>query len=232
MRRIIDKFSHASILYVVVAMVILGVTSTCGNEAEGESVPRSPVQITNVIQLQRLADLNERFVASIELVGVVWWSSDAEGRVILQDDSGVAQLELDLPCQMPRQGDQLRLQGTSTVEKAAGVIKLATVPVVENDGFHEATEQSGRVYLKTGRHPVRVDWFNRTGKYELEVLYEGSNLPRQKIPDSVLFRSSIDAADGVTNFVNGLNYRCCEGTWWNLLPNLCHLAVRPRRRGQ
>ncbi len=224
MRRITDNFSHVFFLCVVVAMFIFGAT-TFGNTAEGESVFQLPVQISNVVELCRLADSNQRFVASIHMEGVVWWSSDAEGSVILQDDTGAAQLELELSCQMPRQGKRLSLQGACTVEKTTDAIKLAGVPVVENDGFHVATEQSGRVYLKAGRYPVRVDWFNRTGQYELEVFYEGPGLPRQKIPDSALYRVRFDPADGVTNFVHGLNYRCCEGAWWNLLPNLCHLAA-------
>jgi len=223
MWRLCNTVFPLSCLCAVITAAILDVTPVFGNVVE--SPLESSLQITNVMQLQRLANSNQRFIASIHVEGVVWWSSDAEGRVILRDDSGVAQLELDLPCQMPRQGDRLSLQGTCTVEKTAGAIGLASVPVVENDGFHVATEQSGRVYLKIGQHPVRVDWFNRTGPYELEVFYEGPGLPRQKIPDSTLFRARIDVADGVTNLVNGLNYRCCEGTWWNLLPNLCHLAA-------
>jgi signal transduction histidine kinase len=206
-------------------VAIIGATPVFGNIAE--SSPSFSLQITNVLQLRQLADSNQIIVASVCLEGAVWWSSDDDGCVILQDDTGVAQLELDLPCRLPRQGERLNLQGACTVVKTTDAIKLASLPVVENDGIHVATEQSGRMFLKAGMHPIRIDWFNRTGLYELGAFYEGPNLPRQKIPDAALFRAKVDPANGATNFVKGLNYRCCEGMWWGQLPNLSHLpAVR------
>ena len=227
MWRLRNNVLRISCLCVATTVAILGVKPVFGNVAE--TPLEFSLQITNVMQLRQLADSNQRFVAAVRLEGAVWWSSDAEGRVILEDDTGVAQLELDLPCRLPRQGERLSLQGAGTVIKTTDAIKLASIPVVENDGIHVATEQSGRIFLKAGMHPIRVDWFNRTGLYELEAFYEGPDLPRQKIPDSALFRASVPSADGVTNFVNGLNYRCCEGMWWGMLPNLSHLP--PVRSG-
>src|SRR5208282_2307869 len=110
-------------------VAILGVTRVFGNVAK--SPLEFSLQITNIMQLRQLADSNQRFVAGMRLEGVVWWSSDAEGRVILQDDTGVAQLELDLPCRLPRQGERLSLQGAGTVVKTTDAIKLASIPVVE-----------------------------------------------------------------------------------------------------
>jgi len=225
MWRLCNNVLRISCLCAASTVAIWGVKPVFGNVAE--SPLEFSLQITNVMQLRQLADSSPRLVAAVSLEGAVWWSSDAEGRVILQDDTGVAQLELDLPCRLPRQGERLSLQGACTVVKTTDAIKLASIPVVENDGIHVATEQSGRIFLKAGMHPIRVDWFNRTGLYELEAFYEGPELPRQKIPDSALFRAVVHSADGVTNFVNGLSYRCCEGMWWGLLPNLSHLpAVR------
>jgi len=204
-------------------VTIMGIALGFANAAE--SPLKSSLQITNVMQLRQAADSNQMFAATVCLEGTVWWSSEGEGRVILQDETGAAQLELDLPCRLPRQGERLNLQGACTVAKTTDVIKLASIPVVDNDGIHVATGQSGRIFLKAGMHPIRVDWFNRTGLYELEVFYEGPALPRQQIPDSALFRAVVRAADGITNFVNGLSYRCCEGMWWGLLPNLSHLSA-------
>ena len=82
-------------------------------------------------------------------------------------------------------------------------------PVVDDDGIHTMIEKSGAVYLQAGRRPIRVDWFNGLEKYGLEVSYQGPALPRQRIPDSALFRVQTDAT-GATNFVNGLNYACYE----------------------
>ena len=223
MWRLCNYFMRVFWLSAAAMLAVVVVTPVFGNVAE--SSPLSSFQITNVMQLRQLADSNQMIVASVSLEGAVWWSSADEGCVILQDETGVARLELDLPCRLPRQGERLSLQGACTVVKTTDAIKLASIPVVENDGIHAATEQSGRVFLNAGMHPIRVDWFNRTGLYELEAFYEGPKLPRQKIPNAALFRAVIDPASGSTNFVQGLDYRCCEGMWWGQLPNLNHLAA-------
>jgi signal transduction histidine kinase len=200
-------------------VILVVVNQTSGNAAEPAS------SITNLIQLSQMVDTEQAFVGSINIEGTVWWSSESEGRVILNDDSGTVQVELDFPCQMPLQGARVSLAGKCTMVKNRDVIKLSSIPVVENDGLHPMTEKSGDIYLEVGLHPIHVGWFNRTDKFGLEVAYEGPNIPRQKIPDGVLFRSQFDPEKGVTNLINGLNYRCCEGLWWSWMPNLYHLPT-------
>ncbi len=203
---------------IAAGLMILGVVNDASGGADG-SLPA----ITNLLQLNQTVNSGQAFVRSLNLEVTVWWSSDAEGRVIVHDDSGAAQLELDLLCPMPHQGDRVSLTGNCLAVKTRDVIRLSGVPVVDNDGLHVATEQSGSIYLKAGWQPIRVAWFNRTDKYALEVDYAGPDLPRQRIPDSALFRATLDPVNGTTNFVNGLDYRCCEGLWWSRLPNLDHL---------
>jgi hexosaminidase len=60
--------------------------------------------------------------------------------------------------------------------------------VVENDGLHAASEKSGQVILKTGKHPIRVEFFQSGGGRALEVSYEGPDLAKQVIPASALWR--------------------------------------------
>jgi len=110
MRRLCKHVLPTFCLCVATAVVILRVTPVRGNITE--SPPTLSLQITNVMQLRELADANQRLVASVHMEGDVWWSSDAEGRLILHDDTGTGQLELDIPCQLPRQGERLSLQGT------------------------------------------------------------------------------------------------------------------------
>jgi signal transduction histidine kinase len=196
-----------------------------GLTATGGRAVVSAAPITNLLQLGRAAQAQPRLVGSVALEGTVWWSSAAAGRILLQADSSVAQLELALPDPMPQQGTRLRLEGECLVAKTRGAIKLSAIPVVDNDGLHGAAERSGSVYLPVGRHPIRVAWFNRAEHSELAVAYEGPDLPRQTIPAAVLFRAQVDRATGATNYVPGLDYRCCEGLWWSQLPNLAHLAV-------
>ncbi|TAH37235.1 MAG: hypothetical protein EYC70_09660 [Planctomycetota bacterium] len=41
--------------------------------------------------------------------------------------------------------------------------------VVDNDGLHSPAEKRGQIALGRGWHPIRVEWFNKTGGYELAV---------------------------------------------------------------
>jgi signal transduction histidine kinase len=85
------------------------------------------------------------------------------------------------------------------------------------------TERSGTAYLSAGLNPLRVDWFNGVEKYGLKVEYQGPALARQPIPDSTLFRMPTGAAAGISNLVNGLDYRCYEATG-EVLPDFARLA--------
>jgi hypothetical protein len=168
---------------------------------------------TNVLQISRLASENSRLSYAIRLEGAVWWASPAQGRFVLKDASGAAELEMDLGNRAIQPGQQVRLEGNGTIaRKGAGFRLGARGAVVDNNGIHDMAEKSGMVYLPAGRQPLRVDWFNGVEKYGLEVEYEGPGLPRQKIPDHALFRIETNIAGGTSQFVNGLDYRCCEAT--------------------
>ncbi len=181
--------------------------------------------VTSLAQLKQLVREDMSRVAAVRIEGTVWWSSEDEGRIILKDETAVLQLELDLPCAMPNLGDRLLLEGDCSFVKTRDYIKLSGVPVVENGGLHPPEEKSGAVKLQAGRHPIRVLWFNRTDRLGLEVYYEGPELERQRIPDAALFHQAADAANGTTNLVKGVRYRCCEGPWWSHLPNFDHMAA-------
>jgi hexosaminidase len=59
--------------------------------------------------------------------------------------------------------------------------------VVDNDGLHAASEKSGQVILKAGKHPIRVEYFQAGGGRSLEVNYEGPGVTKQAIPASALW---------------------------------------------
>ena len=167
--------------------------------------------MTNVLQVARLSSDNPNVSHSIRLEGAVWWANALQGRFVLKDESGAAELEMDLAGQAVQPGQRVRVEGDGTMVRRGAGFKLgAKGSVVDNNGIHGMTEKSGAVYLKAGRHPIRVDWFNGLEKYGLEVEYEGPGLPRQKIPDIRLFRMQADATGGTSNLVNGLDYRCYE----------------------
>jgi signal transduction histidine kinase len=184
--------------------------------------PDSP-EVTNLVQLSRLASQNPNASYRIRLEGDILWADPAQGKFVLQDASGTEGLEMDLPGRSLEPGRRVRLEGQTTITRRDAGVQLGIVgPVVDDDGIHTMIEKSGAAYLQAGRHPFRLDWFNGVEKYGLEVAYQGPALPRQRIPDSVLFRVQRDASDA-TNFINGLNYACYEADG-EVLPDFKELA--------
>ena len=66
--------------------------------------------------------------------------------------------------------------------------------VVDNDGRHAAREVSGAIQLSPGRHHLRVEYFQAKGSALLEVRYAGPGIPKQLIPDNVLFTNNAPSA--------------------------------------
>ena len=58
--------------------------------------------------------------------------------------------------------------------------------VVDNDGVHPNQKKSGRVLLTKGRHEVVVGYFQGGGEDELDVEYEGPNLPRRPLASGIV----------------------------------------------
>ncbi|MGC3961025.1 MAG: PA14 domain-containing protein [Verrucomicrobiota bacterium] len=71
-----------------------------------------------------------------------------------------------------------------------------------------------------------MEWFNGVEGYGLEVEYEGPDIARQTIPDTVLFRSATNALSESSH--NGLNVAYHEFSG-NVLPD--HFAISSTRTG-
>ncbi len=126
---------------------------------------------------------------SFHLEGDVWWANPAANQLVLHDTSGTEELEMDLQGRPVRAGQKVRIEGNGAIARIADGFRLGVIgPVVDNNGAHSMTEKSGAVFLTAGRQPLRVDWFNGTYEFGLEVDWQGPDLPRQKIPDAALFR--------------------------------------------
>ena len=54
--------------------------------------------------------------------------------------------------------------------------------LVDNDGFHGAEEQSGKIRLAAGNHSIRVNYFDGGGASSLVVYWKGPEIPKQEIP--------------------------------------------------
>jgi len=61
--------------------------------------------------------------------------------------------------------------------------------VVSNDGVHTPRETAGEILLKAGKHAVTLLFFQNGGGATLEVLWEGPDLPKQKVPAAALSHS-------------------------------------------
>ena len=59
--------------------------------------------------------------------------------------------------------------------------------VIDNDGSHSAGEATGKVDLEKGFHEIRVIYFEDYMGQALEIGITGKNLPKQVLPDGMLF---------------------------------------------
>ena len=210
----------------LVGCSVLLMGSLAGNERAGAEMasPTPSTVVTDVGVLRRLTSSDPGASHVFQMEGDVWWANRSEGRLVLHDDSGTEEIEMDLKDQPVKAGDRVRLTGSGTLARRGAACRLGTTgPVVQNDGVHSLLEQSGSVYLAAGRHPFRLDWFNGTGRFGLSLDYEGPGLPRQRIPDAALWRMDTDAEGGAGRDVHGVKYRCYEGVW-RTLPDFSRLT--------
>ena len=59
--------------------------------------------------------------------------------------------------------------------------------IVDNDGKHGAIEKSGKVFLKAGYHPFRLDYFESKGDQLLEVEFIGTDGNRNALSKEMFF---------------------------------------------
>ncbi len=182
---------------------------------------RVPALLTKAIEVRRLAARRDSSICYVRLEGTVLWVSPAHDRLRVQDDSGGAEVKVDLTGGMiPQPGQKVLIAGNCV----AGGGQIAAGAVVDNDGVLAVAEASGQVFLFAGLHPIRVEWFNARGEYALQVECMGPELPRQRISEAMLFHEAPAATDGARRMLPGLDYRAYEGSW-DQLPDFSRLPV-------
>ncbi len=176
-------------------------------------IPAPLSAITNLSQLRQLGLQNPCLSHPIRLEGQVCWVNPSKKTFAMVDATGGLVLRMEWLNQPLCLGQRVRLTGAATLFKGGNIFKMGVDGLVlNNDGLHPMIEQAGAIFLKAGRVPIRLEWFNGTGLFGLDVSFEGPDLPRQWIEDSELFRKSGKPPDRVT----GLDYRCYEGGWTEL----------------
>jgi len=174
------------------------------------------ILVTNVLQLRHVASGDPRSLVAFSLQGTVAEINTDLGIIILQDESGTEMLETTLADRALFPGEQIRLQGTNFVIPSAFGVDIERSPLVDNDGLHSEVERTGSIYLRKGRFPIQVLWYNYTRYRSLTVEYSGPDFARTKIPDSALSSARV-RPDGSLEYARGLNYRCFEGQWQSLV---------------
>ena len=97
---------------------------------------------------------------------------------------------------------------------------IDNVLVVDNDGLHSATEKSGSIGLKAGKHTISVGFFEQNGDNTLSVSYAGPGINKQAIPSAALYKiANFLPAVNPTNIVSGLNYKYYQSSYYSDLPN-------------
>lgn len=59
--------------------------------------------------------------------------------------------------------------------------------VVDADGLHGFEVEPGSIKLNSGKHKIRLEYFQAGGGKGMELQYESSNIEKQKVPANVLF---------------------------------------------
>ncbi len=179
--------------------------------------------ITNVLQFQQLVSQTQQTNWPVRLEGMVCWSDLAQGMIVLQDDSGMALIEMPPQSRPIQPGEKIALEGNYSGSQGGASLTIGSLTLVD-DCTHGMSEQSEALFLKSGKYQISVSWFDGNHLDGLDVFYDGPNLPRQSIPDSELFHKVVSPASGATNWVQGLNYWAYEGQW-SQLPDFQQLTA-------
>lgn len=169
--------------------------------------------------ITRVADLNARARSwphepfRLDIRAVTGWQSLDDNFLLLHDASGSALISLQANTPGLKPGTEVHLTGNAYLVRGRGAVEVRAVPVVNNDGTHVSLEQqSGSVYLRAGRHPIRVEWFNALDPDELRVEFSGPGIARKPIPADALFHRASESHP----WAPGLKYQYYEGTWERL----------------
>ncbi len=140
--------------------------------ASDVSAPTAPswLLVTNVWQMHQVLGQQWRARCSLALTGIVCDASAPRGALVLADATGTEMFAMDLGGQVLNAGQRVALTGDNCeLVRRRSEIALHRAPLIDSDGLHPVVEQSNSLTLATGRHPLRVEWFNADGKAVLEA---------------------------------------------------------------
>jgi alpha-L-fucosidase len=77
----------------------------------------------------------------------------------------------------------------STESDDGSRLYIGKTRVVDNDGLHAMIERKGAIPLASGLHPLKVEFFQKSGGVGLNVYLVGPDLSKRMVPDTLLFHS-------------------------------------------
>jgi signal transduction histidine kinase len=178
--------------------------------------------LITIDELQRTVARDGRSLQSFQVEGDVCAVVPQWNILVLQDASGAVLLQLPSISRELNVGDLLVVEvDHCRLNRIRYGLQVGTAPVVDNT-THATMTRSGAVFLKKGMNPISVAWFNGYGDSALKLDYEGPEIPRQPIPDSILWCNRVGGTDP-ENLRQGLNYSAYEGSGWYVLPDFSRL---------
>lgn len=170
--------------------------------------------ITNLHQLTQALRFVTRTNQDVDLEATVCAASRPElGVLIVKDESGVELLHLGEFPQDIVAGTRIRIRHNACLlRRRESGIAISAQPVALNDGLHPRSAQTGEVFLRAGKVPVRVEWFNFWRFLALDVMWAVSGGTPQIIPPSNLWHAVISDS-GETNYLPGVRAESYEGSW-------------------
>ena len=100
------------------------------------SVMQAGIVVSNVLQLRSLNFENggdSNYL--IHLEGNVWWVNPAQGKIVLQDDSGAVEVQMNLQGQSVRTGQRVRLEGSGAITRTGTGFRIGAIgPLMDNSG--------------------------------------------------------------------------------------------------
>jgi len=65
-------------------------------------------------------------------------------------------------------------------------ISVGDMVVIDNDGLHGARRKRGVIALAAGTHPIKIEYFNKTGDAILDLKLAPAGRTPERAPDSIL----------------------------------------------
>src|SRR5215467_2510577 len=82
--------------------------------------------VTNLSQVREFASQNPVTSFAIALEGDIWWANGKSTRLVFKDDTGVEELEMDLPGERLRSGQRVRIVGAGTIIKRGAAFQIGS----------------------------------------------------------------------------------------------------------